>query len=53
MASIIFDRPSLNGKTPGEAIPTIDKWIADTSDKLNALAETVRSMQGGTNDINN
>ena len=34
-------------------IPTIDKWIADTSDKLNALAETVRSMQGGTNDINN
>ena len=47
MASIIFDRPSLNGKTSEEAIPIIDKWIADTSDKLNALAETVRSMQGG------
>ena len=53
MASIIFDRPSLNGKTPEEAVSIIDKWIADTSDKCNALAESVRRMQGGTNDINN
>lgn len=53
MASIVFDRPSLEGKKPEEAIAVIDRWMADTSDKCNALAETVRRMREENNDINN
>lgn len=36
---IRIDRPVLNGKTPEENLAKIDKWIADTSDKLNYLIE--------------
>lgn len=32
---IHIERPTLNRKTEKENIAVIDRWIADTSDKLN------------------
>ena len=34
--NIRIERPVLNRKTAEENIAIIDRWIADTSDKLNA-----------------
>jgi len=31
----MIEKPSLRGMTTEQAIATLDKWIADTADKLN------------------
>lgn len=38
---IRIDRPILDKKNPEENIAIIDKWIADTSDKLNYFIEQI------------
>ncbi len=47
---IKIERPILNGKTPEANLAIIDRWIADTADKLNFFIEQVnreRSNNGG------
>ena len=39
--NIRIERPSLNRKTPEENIALVDRWIADTADKLNAFISSV------------
>ena len=39
--NIRIERPTLNRKTPEENIAVIDRWIADTSDKLNMFISSV------------
>ena len=39
--NIRIDRPTLNRKTPEENIALVDRWIADTADKLNAYISSV------------
>lgn len=34
---MIIDKPMLDRKTPEENLAIVDKWIADTADKLNYL----------------
>jgi len=36
---IHIDKPKLNKSTPQGNIALVDKWIADTADKLNAFVE--------------
>lgn len=36
---IHIDKPLLNKKTPEENIAIIDRWMADTADKINAYVE--------------
>lgn len=36
---IHIDRPKLNKSTPQENLAVVDRWIADTADKLNAFIE--------------
>jgi hypothetical protein len=36
--NIIFERPTLNRKTAEENLAIVDRWIADTVDKLNSLS---------------
>lgn len=43
--NIIFERPTLNRKTAEENLAIVDRWIADTVDKLNAL-----NVSEGSND---
>lgn len=48
---IRIDRPILDKKTPEENIAVVDKWIADTADKLNYFFEqmnTERTEEDGT-----
>jgi len=45
---IRIDRPVLNGKTAEENIAKVDKWIADTSDKLNYLIDQLERNSNGT-----
>ena len=54
--NIRIERPVLNRKTPEENIALIDRWIADTADKLNQYIEQLnREMEGvrdaGSNQI--
>lgn len=39
--NITFNRPSIEGKTNEEALAILDRWVADTSDKLNYIVEQV------------
>lgn len=39
--NIRIERPTLNRKTPEENIALVDRWIADTSDKLNAFISNI------------
>lgn len=39
--NIRIERPTLNRKTPEENIAILDRWVADTSDKLNAFISNV------------
>lgn len=47
--NIIFERPTLNRKTADENIAIVDRWIADTVDKLNVLK--VPEGSGGGEDV--
>ena len=45
--NIRIERPPLNRPTAEENLAIVDKWIADTSDKLNAFIENInREMEG-------
>lgn len=39
--NIRIDKPILNRPTPEENIALVDKWIADTADKLNIFISQV------------
>ena len=39
--NIRIERPTLNRKTPEENIALVDRWIADTADKLNIFISDV------------
>lgn len=43
---IHIDRPTLNGQTTEENMAIIDRWIADTSDKLNAAMAVQKKETG-------
>lgn len=44
--NIRIERPNLNRKTQEENMALVDRWIADTADKLNAfIAETNRTIE--------
>ncbi|MBR3635914.1 MAG: hypothetical protein IKN47_06935 [Lachnospiraceae bacterium] len=48
--NIRIERPTLNRATPEENLAIVDKWIADTSDKLNMFISQVnRDMEGVRN----
>ena len=52
--NIRIERPSLNRPTAEENLALVDKWIADTSDKLNAFISQInREMEGVKNAGNN
>lgn len=43
---IHIDKPKLNKSTPQANLAVVDRWIADTADKLNAFIEqTNREMK--------
>jgi hypothetical protein len=39
--NIRIERPTLNRPTPEENIALVDRWIADTSDKLNMFISNI------------
>jgi len=39
--NIRIERPTLDRKTPEENIALVDRWIADTSDKLNMFISDI------------
>lgn len=47
----VIDKPSLNRKTSEENLSVVDRWIADTADKLNltisALEESMQNLPTG------
>ena len=44
--NITIERVPLNRKNPEENIAIVDKWIADTADKLNIfISETNREIE--------
>lgn len=42
--NIRIERPTLNRKTPEENLAVVDRWIADTSDKLNAFISNINKQ---------
>ena len=45
--NIRIERPTLNRPTAEENLAIVDKWIADTADKLNMFVESInREMEG-------
>ena len=44
--NIRIERPTLNRKTNEENLAIVDKWISDTSDKLNAFIENINREMG-------
>ena len=51
--NIRIERPTLNRPTPQENIAVIDRWIADTTDKLNAYFEQMDKEMEGVNHAGN
>lgn len=53
--NIRIERPTLNRKTPEENMAIVDRWIADTSDKLNMFISDInkRLEEERTNAGNN
>lgn len=49
--NIIFERPTLNRKTAEENLAIVDRWIADTVDKLNALNVSEGSKKSDNDDV--
>lgn len=47
---IRFDKPTLNRATPEENMAIVDRWIADTADKLNALVTIINREKEGDKD---
>ena len=48
--NIRIERPALNRPTNEENLAIVDKWIADTSDKLNEFISNInRRMEGVEN----
>ena len=48
--NIKIERPTLNRPTDRENIALIDRWIADTADKLNSYIEQMnKEMEGVKN----
>lgn len=47
----IFERPTLNRKTAEENLALVDRWIADTVDKLNALNVSEGSKKSDNDDV--
>ena len=48
-----IEKPKLNRPTPEENLALVDKWIADTADKLNVLILQIqreRSKDNGDKD---
>ena len=48
--NIRIERPTLNRPTPEENIAIMDKWIAETADKLNAFVSQVNKELGEIRD---
>jgi len=44
-----IERPKLDRKSPEENLAIVDRWIADTADKLNIFIEEVNREKGGSN----
>lgn len=44
-----IERPKLDRKTAEENLAIVDRWIADTADKLNIFIEEVNREKGGSN----
>lgn len=42
--NIRIERPTLNRPTAEENIALVDRWIADTSDKLNAFISNINKQ---------
>ena len=52
--NIRIERPSLNNRTNEESIAIIDRWIADTADKLNAFISDInRQIEEERNNVGN
>ena len=52
--NIRIERPSLNRKTTEENIALVDRWIADTADKLNVFISSVnRQLEEESTDAGN
>lgn len=41
-----IDRPKLNKQSAEENLAIVDRWIADTADKLNVFIEEVNRKEG-------
>lgn len=45
---MIIDKPMLDKKTPEENLAIVDRWIADTADKLNYfMAQMEKEKEDG------
>lgn len=44
-----IDKPILDKPTPEENLAVVDRWIADTADKLNYFIEQINREKGDTN----
>lgn len=51
--NIRIERPTLNRPTPEENIAIVDRWIADTSDKLNAFISNINKQTEERNNAGN
>ena len=43
-----IDRPKLDRQTPEENLAIVDRWIAETADKLNFFIEEMNRKEGQT-----
>lgn len=41
-----IERPKLDRQTPEENLAVVDRWIADTADKLNFFIEEMNRKEG-------
>lgn len=48
--NIRIERPTLNRPTPQENLVLVDRWISDTTDKLNAFIENINREMGEIRD---
>lgn len=48
--NIRIEKPTLNRPTPEQNLALVDRWIADTADKLNVFIETINREVEGVKD---